>query len=235
MTYVGMYANSVGTLGGTMLRKLAILLVAGSFLLTAKADTFVASSAVNTSNDSISQGLTNAGPTQNISPNPTWAPALPGSNWVSFADTGNPSDLGFYAVTPNGTSVTFAQTFTLYGPAYGGSLTVMADDTTSVALDGTTLFSANLGGSYPNCSNVPIGCLTTTAKTIDLTPYIGLFNANSTNTLSFQVYQEAGSSFGLDYAGTISTPEPGMLAMLVLGLAALFIVGRRTFAASFAG
>lgn len=217
-----------------MLRKLALLLVAGSFLLSAKADTFVASSAANTTNDSVTQGLVNAGSTINVDPNPNWAAALPGSNWVSFTTTGNPSDAGFYVV-PNGTSVTFTQTFTLTGsPVYGGTLSVMADDTTSVILNGTTIFSAALGGSYPTCSTVPVGCLTSTAAVIDLTPYLGLLNTDGTNTLSFQVYQENGSSFGLDYAGVINTPEPGMLAMLGLGLVGLFFIGRRNYAANLA-
>lgn len=217
-----------------MLRKLALVLVASSFLLSAKADTFVASSAANTTNDSVTQGLVNAGPTMNIDPNPQWAPALAGSNWISYAITGNPSDPGYYVVAPNGTSVTFSQTFTVDGPVTGGTLSVMADDTTSIVLNGTTIFSAALGGSYPTCSSVPVGCLSSTAENIDLTPFIGLFNTNGPNTLSFQVFQENGVSFGLDYAGTIDTPEPGMLAMLGLGLVGLFFVGRRNYAANLA-
>src|ERR1700722_18720983 len=88
-------------LGGQMFKKLALLVVASGFLLSAKADTFVASSAVNTTNNSVAQGLVNAGATQNVDPNPNWAPALAGSNWVSFTTTGNPSDAGYYVV-PDG-------------------------------------------------------------------------------------------------------------------------------------
>jgi hypothetical protein len=112
----------------------------------------------------------------------------------------------------------------------------MADDTASVILNGTTIFAANLGGSYPTCSSVPIGCLTSTAETINLAPFASLFNLGA-NTLSFKVYQEAGVSYGLDYAGTIidPTPEPGTFAMLGIGLVGLFVISRRNFAQTFAG
>jgi len=180
-----------------MFKKLALLALASSFMLTAKADTIVSSSATNTTNNS---GFA----TQNIAPNPQWAPALPGSNWVSYAVTGDPSAPG-YTVLPNGTAAIFTQTFTLGAPVENGFLNVLADDTTSVILNGTTIFAANLGGSYPTCSNIPIGCLTSTEASINLTPYIGLFTTG-VNTLSFQVYQENNISYGLDYYGDINTP-----------------------------
>jgi hypothetical protein len=214
-----------------MFKKLALLVVASGLLLTAKADTFVASSAANTTNNSVIQGLVNAGATQNLDPNPGWAPALAGSNWVSFTTTGNPSDPGFYVV-PNGEEVTFTQTFNLSGPIYGGTLSVMADDTTSIVLNGISIFSAALGGSYPTCSTVPVGCLTSTAATIDLSSFVGLLN-DGVNTISFNVYQENSSSFGLDYAGTIYTPEPGTFAMLAIALGGLLLFVRRNQAANF--
>jgi len=209
-----------------MIKKLALLVLASSFMLTAKADTIVvASSALNTTNNS-------GDPTLNIDPNPNWYGPLAGSNWVSYAITGNPSDPG-YTVVPNGTDVIFSQTFNLSAPANGGTLSVLADDTTSVILNGTTIYTAALGGSYPTCSTQPIGCLASTGATIDLSAFLNDFNVGA-NTLSFQVYQENGSSYGLDYAGTITTPEPGMFLMVGLGLMGLFVMRRRTFAGSFA-
>jgi hypothetical protein len=215
-----------------MLKKLAVLLLASSFMLmAAKADTIVASSATNTTNNSGSATL-------NIAPNLQWAPAIPGPNvldsshWISYAITGNPVQDNF-VVVPNGTDVIFTQTFNLGAPVEGGYLDVLADDTSSVILNGTTIFAANLNGSYPTCSNQPIGCLTSTEAVIDLSQFAGLFTTG-VNTLSFQVYQENGSSYGLDYYGDINTPEPGTLAMLGIGLVGLFLMGRREVAGSFA-
>jgi len=199
-----------------MLKKIALLFAISGALLSAKADTITPlTSSVATANNSVALGITNAGATQDIIGNAAWAAPLPGSSWISFTTTGDTSNSDFYTV-PNGTAVTFAESFTLNGPITSAFLDVFADDTTSVVINGTTLYSANLTGNYPTCSSIAIGCLTSTEgifNTAQLLPYL---NANGMNTIDFTVYQQAGSSFGLDYAGSITTatPEPGTLLLL---------------------
>jgi hypothetical protein len=125
---------------------------------------------------------------------------------------------------PNGTNAIFSQTFDLSGTITAATVSVLADDTTSVVVNGVTVDAAALGGSYPTCSSVQIGCLTNTEGTLNIAPYL----VDGSNTISFDVYQENGSSYGLDYAGSVTTtPEPGLLVMLSSGLLGLGFMQRR--------
>lgn len=205
------------------MNKTILIIAACALVIGAQAGTVILdSSAAGTTNNS-------GHPTLDIDPNPAWATALPGSFWISDGNTGDPGDPG-YTVVPNGTTVLFSESFFLNAPATGGTLSVMADDTTSVIVDGTTIFAADTSpaGGFPTCSAQPIGCLTSTREDFtfaDLSPYLKSGN----NTIQFDVYQENKESFGLDYAGSISTgqvPEPGSLLLLGGGLLLIGLAGR---------
>jgi hypothetical protein len=202
----------------TQLAVLAAIFFTSGMLMVARADSVsVFSSAGTTTNNT-------ASPTQDINTHPAWAGPLAGSSWVSNGPTGNPSDSNFVTV-PDGTAVTFTATFTLTGTVTSAILNVLADDTANVVVNGTQIFPANLTGPYPLCSATAIGCLTSTEGTFttsQLAPYL----KDGANSIQFTVYQEGGASFGLDYAGVITTstvPEPG--SMLLLGTGLLAIVG----------
>jgi hypothetical protein len=170
-------------------------------------------------------GQTNSnGATVPISQNSAWANPLPGSSWVSYASTGNTSAPGFVQV-PNGTIVSFFDSFNLAGAATSGTLAVMADDSATVLLNGVVLIGeTTLNNTYAICSDFGVGCLQPTI--LDLP--VSLLRSGA-NTLEFNVAQRNGSSFGLDYVGSIvdpvSTPEPSTTPSLVLGLGALVLIG----------
>jgi hypothetical protein len=156
-------------------------------------------------------------PTLAIAPNPFWFGPLDGSSWVSYAITGDPGDPGFIVV-PNDTIVTFTDSFLLTaGTAFTGTITVLADDSTSVSLNGTLLFdeASGVGNEYVICSDTPIGCLEGTMAVI---PFAGVTPLDGVNTFSFGVAQRNESSFGLNYAGSVNVPEPGTILLLGSGL-----------------
>ncbi len=197
-----------------MKRTLALALVGtiGLFFTTAAfADNIIVAS----TGSAADPGQTNSmGATVAISGNPAWAKALGTSSWVSYVDSGNPTDAGYVQVA-NGTVVSFFDRFTVTGTPTSGWIEVMADDSTSVWLNGHLLVAeaSTTNNHYNTCSDFAIGCRGAYQIQFDQTDLV-----TGTNLLQFDVAQRAGVSYGLDYYGEIdpiaSVPEPSSLLLL---------------------
>lgn len=185
---------------------------------------FIDSNALSTTNNSSHITVDLSG---TLHPNSGWAAALSGSDWISYGPTGNSGDPGYFSPS-DGTLVTFSLPFTLSGLIMGGRLKVLADDSTSVILNGHTLIAADTTPGS-RCSNAPVGCRTSTEGIFTfgaLSPYL----VDGVNTFQFGVLQVSGSSFGLDFAGhvdTTPTPEPATFGVIGGALIALAALRRR--------
>jgi hypothetical protein len=145
---------------------------------------------------------------------PTWHAALGSSEWVGSTATSGPDG----TVDPPKGIYTYSTTFTA-APTFSGTIDVLADDTTSVWLNGVQIAGAGTGNDN-HCESTGINCL------IPVTITLGTFKTGL-NTLTFEVVQAGtenpgGDPEGLDFNGSISnssaTPEPSTLLLLGTGL-----------------
>ena len=102
---------------------------------------FVSAATINLLSSAAATANNTANPTINIVQHPAWVAPLPGSQWVSVDVTGNPGAPG-YTVLPSGTVIYFSHLFNIAYGVLNATLTVRADDTTSVKVNGTEIYAA---------------------------------------------------------------------------------------------
>jgi PEP-CTERM motif len=137
------------------------------------------------------------------------------AGWVGISATAN--SLGSTAPAPG--YYQFSTTFNAAGGAYTGNLSILADDTAEIFLNGVLIRGFTSLGSDSYCADTGIGCTTAT-----VIPLSAITLNNGTNTLTFVVEQAGiiatGDPSGITFQSALRSiaPEPNSLLLLATGL-----------------
>ncbi len=176
-----------------------------------------------------------------ITPHAAWEPNHPvnpgdstdrGAVWISYADTGFG---GAQFQLPGGTAPVATVFYGFQAGAGMLTLSVWADDTAGVLLDGNLLVPAVFTQNI--CSGQAIGCRPEDGGRVSAVLSAGQ------HTLSFELYQvgtamdTTSNPFGLLFTGTAPAPdpsdsgaaEPATWAMLAGGLAGVVLLSGRRY------
>ena len=154
---------------------------------------------------------------------PFWTlpPASSTAAWVSYnANTG----FGGSAQPANTTVATPTERFAISIPAGFTSLsiTVWADDTAGLRLDGGAFLTP------PPSSTLAAQCVTGGITCTGAGTNFVIALGGAAHTLDFDVFQLGGSSFGFMYTGELTAvPEPATLLLVGSALAAAGLVSRK--------
>jgi hypothetical protein len=161
----------------------------------------------------------------NVASNGVWTAAIAGTSWVANSPYAGPAGSGTdgSVVDPNDFYY-YQTTFTAVGGVtpYDGSISVMADDTLEVLLNGLVIVPFGIVGSDSHCSNGQPSCGTVyTVSLNDISLLSGV------NTLTVIDAQTGLNGAGVDLSAHLTeTPESSSLLLMGTGLfvLALFLL-----------
>jgi len=143
----------------------------------------------------------------------SWHSAISGTSWVSNSALSGQGCSGSQC-DANDLFYYYDTTFTATGGTYKGTISVMADDTAEVLLNGVVIMSFGSIGSDSYCATGQPNCVS--AYTIDLT---GISLLAGENTLTIIDAQTGYSGAGVDAAASlVKTPEPSSMLLIGTGL-----------------